>query len=845
MTDRLIDVFQLFRRLGAALLLALVALPTAPAGAVADAPRAIGGELDLRNWDFEANGSLGLDGEWTVFRNQLLDPLEAVANTGTATAVPDIWGPVFTLTPATGYGEATYRLRIHVPPGQGQLALRAFRMRSIVGIYAHVPDPDGSAGRVYLLVRPKDYQRQEDLHAGPIYLPFSAETFDLVFLIKNTSHKQGGIIETPEIGLRGVVEAAAGRERNRVTAFVMLLASVSLMSLVLGYVLRGGGTFSLFALVCLVGAARIVTTSQPFGDYFPELPLTNKYDIEYLVLFLSVPAIYGFVANLFPKDHFRIFHIGLNVVSALLIGFALLVAPRMLPGTVTLLREPFQVILALTLIMTIAVCLRAYGNRRAGAKFALGCLLVLAISTFAEMSYYVGLLPYAINAGHVGVTFVSMLFMVSAILRFRQLQTERINLNVELQEVNASLESRSQELEIANRKANAASKAKSDFLAVLSHEIRTPLTGMIGMTGVLEKEVASAEHARLMAAVRRSGEGLLGLLNDMLDISKIEAGAVELEKTPFTLDRLIEQINDLWQTPMREKNLAFNIDCTYPSDKALVGDVGRIRQILHNLIGNARKFTDSGSVMVKIGGQETDDHHVQLEFSVIDTGIGVSPDKQEQIFGVFNQADSDTSRHYGGTGLGLAICKQFTELMGGGIGLQSEPGKGSTFSLIIPCEIKELPAEEDTVEENTDKPGRSLHILVAEDVALNQEVIRRLLGSLGHDVTIVEDGQEAVNACKEITYDLVLMDLQMPGLDGFSATRMIRALSLPISGVPILALTANVGDDVRREVETAGMNGFITKPIELAELRRAVSAVISGEYSTDTSTAAKQDSQVV
>ena len=843
MTERFIDIFRLFRRLGTALLLALAVLPATPAApvsAVADAPSVVDGELDLRNWDFEIDGSLDLDGEWIVYRDQLLDPLAAIASTGTATAVPDVWGPVFTLTPATGYGEATYRLRIHVPPGQEQLALRAFRMRSIMEIYAYVPGPDGSAGRTYLLVRPKDYQRQEDLHAGPIYLPFTAETFDLVFLIKNNSHKQGGIIESPVLGLRGVIEAAAGRDRNRVAAFVTLLLFGSVIGLTLGVALRGGRSFNLFALAGILAASRIVTTSQLFGDYFPELPLTRKYDLEYLTLFLSMPVIYGFISSLFPKESSRIFQLFLNFVCGSMAVYALLFAPTMLPGSVTLLREPFLVIAATMLLMAGATCVRAYLNQRRGARLAVACMLALAVSGFLEISYYLGLASYAINGGHLGITLVSILFMIGVLYRYRQMQLERETQNVQLQELNANLEHRTRELEVANRKATAASEAKSNFLAVLSHEIRTPLTGMIGMTGVLENEVASGEHSRLMAAVRRSGEGLLNLLNDMLDLSKIEAGAVELEKIPFTLSQLIDQINDLWQSPMREKKLAFNINCTYPADKALVADVGRIRQILHNLIGNARKFTDSGSVTVKIGGQETDDRHVQLEFSVIDTGIGVSPDKQEQIFGVFNQADSDTSRNYGGTGLGLAICKQFTELMGGGIGLESEPGKGSTFSLIIPCEIKELPAEEDTAEEKTDKPGRSLHILVAEDVSLNQEVIRRMLGSLGHDVTIVEDGQEAVNTCKEIEYDLVLMDLKMPELDGFSATRMIRALSLPISGVPILALTANVGDDVRRAVETAGMDGFIAKPIELVELRRAIGAVANGECA-NTSTAAKQD----
>lgn len=794
------------------------------ASAAPVAPVVIDGQIDLSNWDFAKDGSVELDGDWATFPNQHLGPRAAVAARIDAAkvSIPDIWGPALTLSPETGYGKATYVLRVEGPKGDEQLGLGPFRMRSIVEISAHVPSADGGEGETYLLVRPRDIRRQEDLHAAPIFLPFVAGTFDLVFLIENHSHKQGGIIEPPTIGHRGAIEAAAGLERDIVSAFVAILASVSLIGLIIGLALKGGRIYVIFAVVAFFAAARIVTTSQLLGDIFPELTLARKYEIEYVVLFLSLPTIYGFTACLFPKENIRFFQVILNVASATMVAFAF-ATPVMSPGAVTLLREPFQVLAVITMAFAMVVCARAFLHKRRMAQIAMACMGILSVSILAEISFYVGVLPYAVNTGHVGITLVSAVFVAGAVLRFRAVQFDREVMNTQLQDLNANLEGRTAELEAANLKATAASDAKSNFLAVLSHEIRTPLTGILGMAQVLEAEIPNLEHKRLMGSVKQAGKGLLRILNDMLDLSKIEAGAIELEKTKFSLSEMVEHMDDLWTLQLREKGLSFKVTCGCECDQVLLGDIGRIRQILYNLIGNARKFTATGGVTVACSNRKRRDGRVEITFAVTDTGIGIHPDKQHLIFGRFNQADASTTRQYGGTGLGLSICRDFANLMNGRVWVESEPGKGSTFYFTVSCDLADSVEPEETFMD-LEKPVEvgALHILVAEDVMLNQEIIRRMLVGMGHEVTLVENGQEAVNVCTADRFDLVLMDLQMPVLDGVAATRMIRRLPGTAGKTPIVALTANLADDVEADIRKAGMSELVAKPIDIGQLALAI-----------------------
>lgn len=411
--------------------------------------------------------------------------------------------------------------------------------------------------------------------------------------------------------------------------------------------------------------------------------------------------------------------------------------------------------------------------------------------------------------------------MLIALLAGMMYYLQRAEKNLE--RLNADLEqrvtARTLELETAKAAAEEANNAKSQFVSNMSHEIRTPLSSVLGMAELLQDTPLNAEQRAYLQSIAASGRTLHNLLSDILDLAKIEARKIEIERINFDPVAMVIDMGDAYRELAAEHGSVLTVDLDPHLPRLAAGDPTRLRQVLSNLVGNAVKFTEGGAITVAARriAKPGDEQHLWVGYSVADTGIGMSDAVMSKLFEPFVQGDSSTTRHYGGSGLGLAISKHLVQIMGGTIHMQSAPGKGTALSFELPLGMP-LAGVQTAARETPLGPFRA-RVLVAEDKPDNQEIFRVMLTKLGADVTVVDNGERAVQAVQAMPFDLVLMDIQMPVMNGYEATRRIRDAHKSGPRVPIVAVTANVMASDRQRCLDAGMDDYMAKPVSVAKLR--------------------------
>jgi signal transduction histidine kinase/ActR/RegA family two-component response regulator len=757
--------------------------------------------LNLEQHNFEETPVVFVDGKWEFYWNRLISPGDFSTFTSERVYVdyPYLW----TSHDYPSFGAATFRTEVKLPEKTPQLSLLIPDAYSSYSLFINgvLFANNGVPALSKELYTPNWSHTLKSLNQ----LPDSALSNELVIVlhVANFDHSKGG--SSQEL-LIGTTEALTNRKlKDQAYSWTLtgalLLAGMFFLSLFLFSSIDKSILY--FALFCLFYTYRVIGFgAYPLHDLIPNIPWIITIRLEYLTLFSSVFFFGLYTYHLYPKEVSRLL---INILNSICLLFALLCL-FFPPHIFSLTILPFFIILSIYIAYAFYIYVLGMLRKRPGSAFALASTgVVFSIFLYQILNYYGYIDQYQIfnYTGH-----LLFIFLQSQILSYRFTYS----------------------LEEARANAEAASRAKSEFLSTMSHEIRTPLNAVIGFSDLLDDGTLNKEKEEYVSSIRLSGESLLGIVNNILDYSKIESGKLDIEYYQVNPGKLIKMIFELFSPIVSASKIDLVLDLDESLPSIIYTDKTRLQQVLINLINNAIKFTDKGSVTVSAALNTDDSYSGNIFFKVQDTGIGIDKNDIEKLFKRFSQVDSGITRRYGGTGLGLVISKEIVEALGGNIKVKSTIGHGTVFTFTIQADLVfddeqepadrasfDLPHTKNPILQDTSlERFQALNVLVVEDNIFNQRVTLRILELLGIKANLAEDGLQSVEKAKATLYDLIFMDMQMPMMDGLEATRQIRKDDESKSkDSTIIALTANATTEDRDQCFEAGMNDFLSKPITI------------------------------